>query len=221
MNFKIKKLNDIKYIIIGFFIIFSLSFCSPLGEGEQEKYRIVLKTIYKTLYFLHTNPICINNDFSQKVYHKFFEKLDNQKRFFLQKDVEDLSLYKEKIDDFWIHGDPTFFNIIMKRFLLRVKEVESICYKILKTSFDFNQKEMYIFREQNSFYPNNKQEWIEKWRKYLKYLTLLEIITSTNQKMMTSTNQKMMTSTNQKMMTSTNQKMMTSTNQKMMSSGSY
>ncbi|WP_185852273.1 carboxy terminal-processing peptidase [Blattabacterium cuenoti] len=189
MNFKIiKKLNDIKYIIIGFFLIFSLSFCSPLGE--QEKYRIVLKTIYKTLYFLHSNPVSINNDFSQKVYHKYFEKLDNQKHFFIQKDVEDLSLYKEKIDDFWIHGDPTFFNIIMKRFLQRVKEVESICFHILKTPFDFNKKEMYIFGEKNSFYPKNQKEWIEKWRKYLKYLTLLEIITSTNKKIITSTNKK-------------------------------
>lgn len=196
VNIKIKKLNNIKYIIIGFFIIFSLSFCSPLGE--QEKHRIILKTIYKTLDFLHPNPIPIEDNFSQKVYKKFFEKIDNQKRFFLQKDVEDLSLYKEKIDDFWIHGNPTFFNIIMKCFFKRVKEVESICFQILKTSFDFNQKEMYILGEQKLSYPKNKKEWIEKWRKYLKYLTLLEIITSTNQKIITSTNQKKITFTNQK-----------------------
>ncbi|WP_185867271.1 carboxy terminal-processing peptidase [Blattabacterium cuenoti] len=180
VNFKIKKLNDIKYIIIGLFLIFSLSFCSPLGE--QEKHRIVLKTIYKTLYFLHINPISIDNNFSQKVYNKYFEKLDNQKRFFLQKDVEDLSLYKEKIDDLWVHGDPTFFNIIIKRFFKRVKEVEFICFQILKTSFDFNKKEVYVFEQQKLYYPKNKEECIEKWRKYLKYLTLLEIITNENQR---------------------------------------
>ncbi|WP_185861397.1 carboxy terminal-processing peptidase [Blattabacterium cuenoti] len=177
---KIKKLNDIKYIIISLFFIFSLSLCSPLGE--QEKHRIVLKTIYKTLYFLHPNPIPIDNDFSIKVYNTYFEKLDNQKRFFLQKDIEDLSVYKEKIDDYWIHGDPFFFNIIMKRFFKRVQNVESICLQILKTSFNFNKKEMYVLEKQNLFYPKNQKEWVEKWRKYLKYLTLLEIITSKNQK---------------------------------------
>ncbi|WP_185856879.1 carboxy terminal-processing peptidase [Blattabacterium cuenoti] len=180
MNFKIKKLNDIKYIIIGFFFIFSLSFCSPLGE--QEKHRIILKSIYKTLYFLHPTPISIDNDFSKKVYDKFFEKLDNQKRFFLQKDLEDFSLYREKIDEFWIHGDPTFFNIIMKRFFQRVKEAEFICFQILKKSFDFNQKEIYILGEQKFSYPKNQKEWIEKWRKYLKYITLLETITPTKKK---------------------------------------
>ncbi|WP_341657752.1 carboxy terminal-processing peptidase [Blattabacterium cuenoti] len=180
MNLKIKKLNDIKYVIIGFFFIFSLSFCSPLGE--QEKHSIILKSIYKTLYFLHPIPISIDNDFSKKVYDKFFEKLDNQKRFFIQKDLEDLSLYREKIDDFWIHGDPTFFNIIMKRFFQRVKEAEFICFQILKKSFDFNQKEIYILGEQKFSYSKNKKEWIEKWRKYLKYMTLLEIITSTKEK---------------------------------------
>ncbi len=196
MNFKRKKLNDIKYIIIGLFFIFSLSFCSSLGE--QEKHSIILKSIYKTLYFLHPTPISIDNDFSKKVYDKFFEKLDNQKRFFLQKDLEDLSLYREKIDDFWIHGDPTFFNIIMKRFFLRVEEAEFLCFQILEKYFDFNQKEIYILGEQKFYYPKNKKEWIEKWRKYLKYMTLLEIITSIKQKEITSIKQKEITSIKQK-----------------------
>ncbi|QIK16830.1 carboxy terminal-processing peptidase [Blattabacterium sp. DPU] len=196
MNFKIKKLNNIKYIIIGFLFIFSFSLCTPLGE--QEKHRIILKIIYKTLYFLYPNPISIDNDFSNKVYQKYFEKLDNQKRFFIQKDVEELSLYKEKIDDFWIHGDTTFFNIVMERFFQRIKEAESMCLQILKTPFDFNKKEIYMLEEQKLFFSKNRKEWIEKWRKHLKYLTLLEIITSKNQKKITSKNQKKITSKNQK-----------------------
>ncbi|WP_185869734.1 carboxy terminal-processing peptidase [Blattabacterium cuenoti] len=173
MNTKIKK---IKHIIICFFIIFLFSFCSPLVE--KEKHHIILKTIYNTLYFLHPNPILINNQFSKKVYNKFFEKLDNQKRFFIQKDIEDLSLYKEKIDDFWIHGDSTFFKIIIKRFYQRIKEAEFICNNILKKPFNFNKKEIYFFGEKNYYFSKNKKECVEKWRKYLKYLTLLEIINS-------------------------------------------
>ncbi|WP_394366811.1 carboxy terminal-processing peptidase [Blattabacterium cuenoti] len=184
----ISKIKQLKYIIIGFIFIFLLSFCSP--NGEQEKNHLILKTIYKTLHFLHPNPISINNDFSQKVYNKYFEKLDNQKRFFMQKDIEDLSLYKNKIDDFWIHGDTTFFNIIIKRFYQRIKEVESICFQILKKPFDFNKEEMYFIGVNDIYYPKNHQEWIEKWRKYLKYLTLLEIITSINQKKLKISKQK-------------------------------
>nr|WP_317168677.1 carboxy terminal-processing peptidase [Blattabacterium cuenoti] len=176
----IYKIKQLKYIIIGFIFIFLLSFCSP--SGEQEKNHLILKTIYKTLHFLHPNPIPINNNFSQKVYNKYFEKLDNQKRFFMQKDIKDLSFYKNKIDDFWIHGDPTFFNIVIKCFYQRIKESESICFQILKNPFDFNKEEMYFIGENDIYYPINFQERIEKWRKYLKYLTLLEIITSVNQK---------------------------------------
>ncbi|WP_185872344.1 carboxy terminal-processing peptidase [Blattabacterium cuenoti] len=188
MNSKIKKFKKVKYIIIGFLFIFLLSFCS--SNGEQEKHRLILKTIYKTLHFLHPNPISIDNNFSQKVYNQYFEKLDNQKRFFLQKDIEDLSFYKNKIDDFWIHGDPTFFNIVMKRFYQRIKDVESICFKILKKPFDFNQKEMFFIGKKNIFYSKNNIEWIIKWRKYLKYLTLLEIIDSINQKKLNISKQK-------------------------------
>ncbi|WP_185858647.1 carboxy terminal-processing peptidase [Blattabacterium cuenoti] len=186
MNLKIKKLH---YIIISFIFLFSFGLPTTntnhntnSKNREQEKHRIILKTIYKTLHFLHPNPISINNDFSQKVYNKYFEKLDNQKRFFLQKDIEYLSVYKNKIDDFWIDGDPTFFNIIIKRFYHRIKEVEWICYQILKIPFDFNKKETYFLGKEKLLYPKNKREWIEKWKKYLKYLTLLEIIDSIKQK---------------------------------------
>ncbi|AWU45519.1 carboxy terminal-processing peptidase [Blattabacterium punctulatus] len=169
-----------KNIIIGFIFTFLLSFCSP--KGEVENHSIILKKIYKILYFLHPIPIKINNDFSKKVYKKYFENLDFQKRFFLKKDLEYISYYREKIDDYWINGDPIFFNITINRFYKRIKEVENFCFKILKKPFDFNKKEIFIPGEYKYFYPKNKEEWIEEWRKYLKYLTLMEIVTSINTK---------------------------------------
>ncbi|WP_185873964.1 carboxy terminal-processing peptidase [Blattabacterium cuenoti] len=173
------KFRNFKYIIIGFIFTFLLSFCSP--KEEEEKHRIILKTIYQTLYFLHPNTLKINNEFSQKVYKKYFENLDIQKRFFLQNDLDFLfSFYKDKLDDFWINGDPYFFNITIQHFYQRVKEVENFCYKILKKPFNFNKKEVWIPGVNKYFYPKNKKEWIEEWRKYLKYLTLIEIITSIN-----------------------------------------
>ncbi|WP_185860021.1 carboxy terminal-processing peptidase [Blattabacterium cuenoti] len=172
------KSKNFKYIIIGFIFTVLLSFCSP--QGEEETHRLILKTIYKTLYFLHPNPIKINNEFSQKVYTQYFTNLDSQKRFFLQKDLEDISSYREKLDESWIHGNPTFFNITMKRFYQRIKEVENICYNILKTPFNFHKKEVYVPGEQKISYPRNKNEWIDEWRKYLKYLTLMEIVSPEN-----------------------------------------
>ncbi len=169
-----------KYTVINFIFIFIFSFCS--SNGKQEKYHLILKTVYKTIHFLHPNPISINNDFSQKIYNKYFEKLDNKKRFFLQKDIEDFSLYKNKIDDFWTHGDPTFFNAVIKRFSQRVKKVESICFQLLRTPFNFNKEEILFIDSKDIDYPKNDIEWMEKWRKYLKYLTLLEIIDSIHQK---------------------------------------
>ncbi|ACX83777.1 putative periplasmic tail-specific proteinase [Blattabacterium sp. (Periplaneta americana) str. BPLAN] len=174
----VDSIRNFKYIIIGFIFTFLLSFCSP--QGEEETHRIILKTIYKTLYFLHPNPIKINNEFSQKVYKQYFSNLDLQKRFFLQKDLEDISFYREKLDESWIHGDPTFFNITMKCFSQRIKEVENICSKILKKPFNFHKREVYIPGEQKISYPKNKKEWIEEWRKYLKYLTLIEIVSPEN-----------------------------------------
>ncbi|WP_185850508.1 carboxy terminal-processing peptidase [Blattabacterium cuenoti] len=175
------KIIKIKWIIIGVFILFLFSFCSSSNEEEHGKNIIILKKIYKTLCLSHINPINVNNDFSETVYKKYFEQLDSKKRFFLQKDINSLSLYKDKIDDFWIHADTTFFDIIIQCFYQRIKEVESICLDILKNPFDFNKKEIYS-REVDSSYPNNDRECIDKWRKYLKYLTLLEITNSIKQK---------------------------------------
>ncbi|WP_185870624.1 carboxy terminal-processing peptidase [Blattabacterium cuenoti] len=173
------KFRSLKYIVIGFILTFLLSFCSP--KSEQKTHRFILKKIYQTLYFLYPNPVQVNNDFSKKVYRKYFENLDRQKRFFLQKDMDDISFYREKLDDDWINGDPTFFNITMKRFYQRIEEGENLCLTILKKPFDFNKKEIFIPGELKPFYPKNKKEWYEEWRKYLKYLTLIEIGTTINQ----------------------------------------
>lgn len=175
------KIRKIKWIIISVFILFLFSFYSSSNEEEHVKNIIILKKIYKTLCLSHINPINVNNDFSETVYKKYFEKLDSKKRFFLQKDINSLSLYKDKIDDFWIHADTTFFDIIIQCFYQRIKEVESICLDILKNPFDFNKKEVYS-REIDFSYPKNDTERIDKWRKYLKYLTLSEITNSIKQK---------------------------------------
>ncbi|WP_185851698.1 carboxy terminal-processing peptidase [Blattabacterium cuenoti] len=166
------KFRNFKYIIIGFILVFLLSFCSQ-NSNEEKTHRVILKTIYKTLYFLHPNPVQINNDFSKKVYRKYLDNLDLQKHFFLQEDMNDLSSFKEKLDDDWINGDPTFFHITMKCFYKRIKEGEDLCLTILKKPFDFNKKEIFIPGELKHFYPKNKKEWTEKWRIFLKYLTLL------------------------------------------------
>ncbi|WP_238784955.1 carboxy terminal-processing peptidase [Blattabacterium cuenoti] len=165
------KIIKTKWIIIVFILLFLFSFCFSNNEEEQKK--TILKTIYKTLDFSHINPININDNFSKIVYNKYFEKLDSQKRFFLQKDINNLSLYKDKIDDFWINADTTFFDAIIKCFYQRIKEVECICQDILKKNFNFNKKDIYY--KYDNYFPKNKEERMERWRKYMKFLTLLEI----------------------------------------------
>ncbi len=159
-----------------------MSFFSFSGEKEEKKHHLILEKIYQKICSLHPNPIPIDNNFSQNVYNEYFEKIDNQKIFFLQKDMKDFSFYKNKIDDFWINGDTTFFNITAKRFFKRIKKSESICSKILKKPFSFEKEEIFFVDSgKHLSYPRNDSEWIKKWEKYLKYLTLLEIMTSIDQ----------------------------------------
>ncbi|XCI75130.1 MAG: carboxy terminal-processing peptidase [Flavobacteriales bacterium] len=138
---------------------------------------MILKTIYQTLYFLHPQPVQIDDAFSQKVYKKYFENLDPQKNYFLQSDIEAFSYYRNRLDEAFINGDLTFFNQIIERLYEKTLQVEDLYKQLLSRPFDFGLDEVIDFDEDKRSYAKDLQSWKEQLRKYFKYLTIIEMDT--------------------------------------------
>jgi carboxyl-terminal processing protease len=147
-----------------------------LGTTEKSippsKYDKIVEIVGEILEQAHYSPKDINDDFSRKVFNKYFENLDPDKYIFLQSDINSLQDYSTKIDD-EIKGAPVhFFLEAGKIFDKRAAEASTIYREVLAKPFDFTVKETVITDSKKRSFPANDAERRELLRKYLKYLTL-------------------------------------------------
>lgn len=136
------------------------------------KYEKILQIVGAYLTQGHYEPKEFNDDFSRKIFNKYFEDLDPGKNIFLQSDLKSLEKYSTTIDD-EVKGAPvTFFKEAGKIFDGRIQEAEAYYKEILAKPFDFTKDETYIADNDKKAFPANEAARKDEWRKYLKYLTL-------------------------------------------------
>ena len=155
----------------GIFLAFqTMGKSSSVPPGKYEK---ILQMVGEILTQGHFSPKDINDDFSKKVYNKYFEELDPDKDMFLQEDLKSLQGYATKLDD-EIKGSATvqFFAEAGKIFNRRATEAEQIYKDILAKPFDFTVSESIQTDNSKSTFANTAAQRKEEWRKRLKYLTL-------------------------------------------------
>ena len=160
----------IAMLIAGIFLAFN-----TMGKSNTPppgKYEKILQIVGEYLKQGHFSPKDINDDFSKKVYNRYFEELDQDKDLFLQQDITSLNQYSTKIDD-EVKGSPVqFFLEAGKLFNKRVDETSQIYKDILSKPFDFTVTESVVTDPKKINFPASDAERKEVWRKRLKYLTL-------------------------------------------------
>jgi len=132
-----KKYKIILPIIIIAGLLFSFQIAN---KPDPEKDKILIGLIRYALKQGHYEPHQIDDAFSEQVFEDFIDALDPYKRFFLQSDIDEFSIYRKLIDDQIKSEDLTFYNQVFERFNQRVLESKSYYKEILKTPFDFDKK---------------------------------------------------------------------------------
>ena len=158
------------FVLTGVFFAFrSQGKTNNLPPGKYEK---ILQIVGAYLTQGHYEPKEFNDDFSRKIFNKYFEDLDPEKNIFLQSDVKSLEKYATSIDE-EVKGAPvTFFKEAGKIFDVRIKEAEGYYKDLLAKPFDYTKDETYIADNDKKAFPASETARKDEWRKYLKYLTL-------------------------------------------------
>lgn len=161
----------IAMVVAGVFLAFN-----TMGKSNTPppgKYEKILQIVGEYLKQGHFSPKDMNDDFSKKVYDRYFEELDPDKDIFLQSDLTSLNQYSTKIDD-EIRGDAPvqFFLEAGKLFNKRTDEAAAIYKEILSKPFDFTINETVVTDPKKINFPANDAERRDAWRKHLKYLAL-------------------------------------------------
>jgi len=167
-------MKNIKQILIATGVIVTLSSYVIISQvvNDQEKNAILQAMNINYLENLFYNKVAIDDDFSVKAYDLYMNRLDYNKRFFLQSDVKELSSYKKKIDDEINSEGLNFYtraNEIMK---LRLAEVKAFYPSLLEKPFDFSVDDEIETDHEKRDYAKSKNDLSKIWKKDLKYQTL-------------------------------------------------
>lgn len=136
------------------------------------KNQILLDMLMSALNQAHYTPLKINDEFSEKAYTLYLKRLDFNKKFLLQSDVDELAKYRRNIDDEVNTGAFEFYNLSADLIAKRIKEKESWSKELLAKPFDYNVDEEYETDGDKTKYATTEAELKAEWKKMLKYQVL-------------------------------------------------
>ncbi|MDO4225011.1 MAG: carboxy terminal-processing peptidase [Bergeyella zoohelcum] len=171
--FKKFKLN--KFLL--FIPLTTLMFCFNSPKNDDEKMQTIMKSVGRTLSYLHYSPKPINDAYSKEVYKSYMEMIDPAKRYFIKEDITEFAKYEDKLDDYINDGNLAFFNLTYGRLVQRVDELDKVVQEILAKPINLDEDEVLLLDPEKKEFPADKKEQYNEWRKYIKYNILQEIET--------------------------------------------
>jgi carboxyl-terminal processing protease len=165
------KKNISRLIIAGTLITLTSAFFMP---GDRKE--IVLnEAVSQFLSYRHYQPLKEDDSFSERVFSLYIDRLDLNKRYFLQTDFDQLATYKLKLDNQWKERSLEFFqkssNLIQKRLL----ETKAYFTEYLTAPFDLQKNEFFETDPEKTKYPKDNAEMREAWRKALKFQVMTRV----------------------------------------------
>ena len=79
--------------------------------NSSEKEAVLMHTILNGLNQLHYNPADIDDEFSEKLFDLYVDRIDGGHRFLTQSDIDQLKGYKDQLDDEALSGTYEFFDL--------------------------------------------------------------------------------------------------------------
>ena len=165
--------RNLKILVLA--VLMAATSCSFTTKkfDDPNKDKLLIDLITYVLSQGHYDAKEINDDFSVKVYDHYIESLDPSKRFFYKEDIEEFEEYKMLIDDEINNKQLNFFDLTYSKLNQRNEEAKQLYTEILAQPFDFSKEEDFIADGDELDYVTSKAELKERWRKQLKFSTLI------------------------------------------------
>ena len=141
---------------------------SPVNFQKQA---IMLKRVIEKN---HYSPRPVDDSFSLQVFNRFIERLDDDKLIFLKEDLDSLSPYRLQIDDELSGKNWDFLPAISSLYKIRLLMADSVIRAITDKSFDYKLQDSFSLKPESEF-AGSRQEYQDRWRKWLKYETMVKI----------------------------------------------
>lgn len=159
-------------LMIGLLVgVVSCSFTAK-QKSNEDRQKLLIDLISFVLDKAHFDARVLNDAFSEEVYKTYINKLDPQKRYFYQSDIEEFSVHSKQIDDYIRNKELDFFLQTYERLQQRLGESKILYSSILDNEFDFTEKDAIDVDYENVPYVENEKQMRKRWNNRLKYSTL-------------------------------------------------
>jgi carboxyl-terminal processing protease len=154
-----------KFILItGALALFSFT----LFKFVFDKNDVIFGLLFDSLKQLHYSPETLDDKFSNKVFDLYVNTSFN-KQFLQKSDIDELSKYRNDIDDQIASQRHDFYAATQVILAKRIKEKEAWSREMLSKPMDYTVKEEFETDYKKLEYAKDEAALKELWRKWLKY----------------------------------------------------
>ena len=148
---------------------------SAMAEQQPNKEEFLTRIVSKSLGSWHYSPPKLDDAFGRKVFTLYLKRLDPQKRFLLQQDVDSLKRFESTIDDEIKQGSYLFFENSSGILRKRIKEAEATVKSILDGPLNLAAEDSLPADPEKQAFSKSKDELRQRWSRLLKYQILSHI----------------------------------------------
>ncbi len=172
---KMKK-TRIAFVVL-LLLTSGLLLCAVIHPVPQsEKRRAILQLMVSGIEAEHFKPIPVDDSLSKRIYTLYLKRLNRDKLYFTQEDINKFKPYEFKLDSAISQGTFEFFDLVNRTFDKRLGEDSVYAKEILSKPFDYSVKEEIQTDPDKTPFPKNLDELHDRWRKIIKYETLAKLV---------------------------------------------
>jgi len=174
------KKNRIRLLVPATIILFvstSLLFAF-YKRTDSDKNNIILQLVVRLASEYHVSPQRINDQFSDKAFDAYLKNIDPWKWFLTKEDVQQMEAFRLQIDDHIRSNNHRLYELAVSLIDRRIAETQNYYTEFLSQPFDFTADETWERDPEKRDWSANSAELKENWRKFLKMLTLDNMMTA-------------------------------------------
>jgi carboxyl-terminal processing protease len=116
----------------------------------------------------HYKAMPLDDAMSEKIFDRYFKTLDSEKLYFLQSDIDQFDVVRNKLDDAINNENLTLPFAVYNVYQQRFNERMAYARELLKGKFDFTTDETFQLDREKAAWPKNDDEARDLWRRRVK-----------------------------------------------------
>lgn len=161
-------------LAVACFAVFAFT-TADTDPDYPNKESLLIDVVLQSLQYNHYKPAKVDDALSHRAYDIYLKRVDNGKRFFLQKDVDGFVTHRDLLDDYAMKKDFSFFDDLHKIRDQRIELVKKYYKEILAEPFDFEKKDKMETSDDKMAYAKTEADLRARWHQLLKYRVLLDL----------------------------------------------